>query len=147
MNRDDISIPNIIKPLNIPKFSSLLEEGTFELLAQLIKTEEECRKARDEYIKFRKEREYNDNQTDDLHKVYIRDNDVIRFLELLEKQTVLILENQRLLIAMLTVRHGDSEKQDEVMIDIISQILNKPETNIGSVVSGHDTEIIGKNKK
>ena len=145
-DNNEQSIPNFPVP-SIDKISSLLDEGAFELLTQLIKAQNDCKKAIEEYKKFREERKRNDGQTEDLHKVYIRDNDVIRFLELLEKQTALIAENQRLLIAMITVRHGDNENQDKVMVDIMNQILNKPETNISSIISGQNTDIIGKNKK
>jgi len=149
-NNNDQSIPNFPIAPSIDEMSGLLGEGAFELLTQLIKTQNDCNKAIEEYKKFREERKKNDGQTNDLHKTYIRDNDIVNLLNILEKHSVLIAENQRLLIAMITVQHADSDKQGKSMDEIMRVVLKPPDnlgTNIGSINSGTSTEITGKNKK
>ena len=148
-DNNDKSIPNFPVP-SIDKISSLLDEGAFELLTQLIKTQNDCKKAIEEYKKFREERKRNDGQTEDLHKTYIRDNDIVNLLDILEKHSVLIAENQRMLIAMITVQHADNDKQAKSMNEIMQVVLKQPDnlgTNIGSINSGNNTDITGNDKK
>lgn len=155
---DDISIPNAIKPPDISKLSSLLDDGVVELLGQQIRAEEECRKALEEYKKIRDESIKRDTQLDDLHKIFVRNNNIIElFGNILLEQSQLfreirkILENQRIEVMLLLAKDDDNDSKEKIRNKILEQVLSKAPrnygTNIGSINSGNDTEVIGKNKK
>ena len=154
---EDISIPNAIKPPDISKLSSLLDDGVIELLGQQIRAEEQCKKAIEEYKKLKEEALKRDAQLDDLHRVFVRDNNIIElFGKIIVEQSQLlreikkILENQRIEVTLLLAKDDNDSSKEQIRKQVIEQVLSKAPrnygTNIGSINSGNDTEIIGGNK-